>query len=241
MRRPAWLTSRPIAHRGLHAEGIAENSIGAALAAIARSYAIECDVQASRDGEAIVFHDSALDRLTSAKGDIATFAAAELAPIAYREGATLATLSEFLAAVGGRVPLFVDIKSRFEGDMRLATRVAQLAASYSGPLALQSFDPQILIELRRQNVPRPLGLIAQAGYEDWKDLGDAVRQRLAQLTDFASIVPDFLAWRAADLPHAVPLVCRAFMPVLAWTLRDAQSRSEALRWADQVFFEGFAP
>ena len=57
---PDWLTARPIAHRGLHDCGAGravENSVSAARAAIAQAFAIECDVQLSKDGEAIVFHE----------------------------------------------------------------------------------------------------------------------------------------------------------------------------------------
>ena len=67
---PAWLTERPIAHRGLHdaAEGVIENTLAAAEAAIAGGFAIECDVQLSADEEVFVFHDETLDRLTDSEG-----------------------------------------------------------------------------------------------------------------------------------------------------------------------------
>ena len=65
---PGWLVAQPIAHRGLHAktEDVIENSSSAARAAIARGFAIECDIQRSSDGNAMVFHDEALERLTEA-------------------------------------------------------------------------------------------------------------------------------------------------------------------------------
>ena len=47
----------PFAHRGLHGSGLVENSRAAFDAAVAAGHGIELDVQASRDGEAIVFHD----------------------------------------------------------------------------------------------------------------------------------------------------------------------------------------
>lgn len=240
---PAWLTARPIAHRGLHdaARGIVENSIAAADAAVGKAYAIECDVQCTKDGEAIVFHDVMLDRLTLAKGDIGSFTAAEVTRIPFREGdGTVVTLPEFLAKVDGRVPVIVEIKSRFDGDTRLAARVASLA--YSGPLAIQSFDPQVLAFCRTLDLTCPLGLVAQAAYDDFEWLETGQRNRLAMRVDFSSITPDFLAWRAADLPHAFPLICRAGrMPVLAWTLSNAPSSALARPWVDQIIFEGFEP
>ena len=70
MRAPDWLTARPVAHRGLHdrARGIIENMPGAALAAIEGNFAIECDIQLTADGEAMVHHDDALGRLTEGSG-----------------------------------------------------------------------------------------------------------------------------------------------------------------------------
>jgi glycerophosphoryl diester phosphodiesterase len=244
---PAWLTVRPIAHGGLHdGSAIMENSVAAAFAAIAGNYAIECDVQCTKDGEAVVFHDFSLERITSAKGCISALTAAEVMCLAHRDGVhRIAALPDFLAAVAGRVPIIIDIKSRFDSDMRLAARVMDLAAVYSGPIALQSFDPQVLVECRARNVGCPLGLVAQATYDAaaWPAVSQQQRESLANLIDFPAIAPDFLAWRAADLPHAVPLICRAClnMPVIAWTLCDAKSCACAKRWADQVIFEGFEP
>ncbi len=67
-----WLVARPIAHRGLHAKskGIIENTASAFEAAILGGYSIECDVQLTADGEAIVFHDDDLERVTEAKGPV---------------------------------------------------------------------------------------------------------------------------------------------------------------------------
>ncbi|MGL4440567.1 MAG: glycerophosphodiester phosphodiesterase family protein, partial [Bosea sp. (in: a-proteobacteria)] len=83
---PAWMTARPIAHRGLHvaAAGIVENSPSAALAAIGGDFGIECDVQLSADNEAVVFHDFELDRLTTASGRVDALSAAALGQLTMR-------------------------------------------------------------------------------------------------------------------------------------------------------------
>ena len=80
----AWLTARPIAHRGLHdaAAGVIENTPSAFAAAIAGNYGIECDLQISADGEAMVHHDDALGRLTEGSGRLAAMTAAELKHVA---------------------------------------------------------------------------------------------------------------------------------------------------------------
>jgi glycerophosphoryl diester phosphodiesterase len=131
---PAWLTARPIAHRGLHDCGrgaIIENSSSAAKAAMARGYAIECDVQMSGDGEAMVFHDFTLERLTERSGRVDGLLARALQETRLRGGGdAIATLPAFLDLIGGATPLVCEIKSRFDGDLRLAERVAACAAAY---------------------------------------------------------------------------------------------------------------
>lgn len=243
---PLWLTARPIAHRGLHdaAQGCVENSLSAARRAIERNYAIECDVQMSADGKALVIHDETLMRLVGVSGDVSALSAEDATQLVYKSSRDrIATLGSFLAEIAGRVPLIVEVKSRFDGDVRLATRVAELAADYSGPLALKSFDPAVLRTLRALHANVPVGLVAQAHYaaQDWPRLDETRRQALAALTDFASAKPDFLSWRVKDLPHAVPLLCRAGwgLPVLVWTVRRPQDQALAAQFGDQIIFEGF--
>src|SRR5215467_7892294 len=81
-----WLVARPLAHRGLHDEqnGIVENTVSAFAAAIAARYGIECDLQISGDGEAMVSHDETLDRLTEGTGRLDAMTAAELRRVPFR-------------------------------------------------------------------------------------------------------------------------------------------------------------
>src|SRR5207248_9758039 len=80
LRAPDWLTARPVAHRGLHdhTRGIIENMPGAAKAAMAENFAIECDIQLTADGEAMVHHDDELGRLTEGSGALVVKTAAAL-------------------------------------------------------------------------------------------------------------------------------------------------------------------
>ena len=243
-----WLTARPIAHRGLHGAptGLVENSTAAAEAAIAAGYAIECDVQRTADDAVVVFHDFDLDRLTLAHGRLSDRTLGDLDGVAYRGAAgRIPALSAFLATIAGRVPLIVEIKSAFDGDMRLADRTAAIVAAYPGPIALKSFDMAVLVRLRAARVACPIGLVAQAKYEkgEWSTFTAQQRIDLATLRDFARAAPDFLSWHVNDLPHAVPTLCRdeLRLPVMTWTVRTPEQREVAARFADQMIFEGFAP
>ncbi len=248
MHAPDWLTARPIAHRGLHVKekGLIENTLAAAEAAIAKNYAIECDVRRTKDGEAVVFHDAALGRLTKAEGRVDQFSARELSLLSYRDcDETIATLVTFLERVAGRVPVVIDVKSHYDGDMRLADSVMAAAAKYPGPVCFKSFDPEILIYLRRAGASCPVGIVARGGYDDeeWTALPLERRARFIDFRDFPLVRPDFLSWNHGDLPHAVPTLCREGMgmPVMTWAVGSGEAWLQARPWADQVIFEGFEP
>lgn len=245
---PAWIVAQPIAHRGFHdrAAGRIENTLSAAKAAIARGFAIECDVQRTADGAAIVFHDFDLGRLTGRSGRVDEHGAGFCAMLPLLDSSDrVPSFEDLLDTVAGAVPLICEIKSRFDGDMRLADRVADLALAYRGPLAIKSFDPAVIRQLRARRTGLPLGIVAEAAYDDpeWADLPPELRRDLAQVLHFGETRPDFLSYHVGDLPHAVPFLCRSVLgiPVMAWTVRTPEQRGHAQDWADQMVFEGFAP
>jgi len=243
---PAWLTARPIAHRGLHDErrGIVENTLDAAEAAIRRGFAIECDVQLSADGEAMVFHDETLDRLTTASGAVKEQSAAALAAVPFKIGrAKIPRFRDLLAKVAAQAPIICEIKSEFDGDTRLADAIVALAVSYPGPLAIKSFDPFVIAHLRRlSGDPPPLGIVAEASYDGdyWRALSPAQKSDCANFLHYEATRPDFLSFYLDDLPHPTPFLLRILgaIPVMTWTVRSAEQRRRAAQWADQIVFEG---
>lgn len=248
MTAPVWLFSRPIAHRGLHAveRGIFENTVAAAEGAIAGQYAIECDVQLSADGEAMVFHDHVLDRLTAASGPVRERDAAELARLTVGGSAdAIPTLPAFIDGISGRTPLVIEIKSRFDGDERLAGRVASVLDGRSGPIAVKSFDPAIVTLMRRIAPGIPRGLVAQGRYEggEWDALDEGRRHAMANLLHWHETRPDFVSFRHLDLPGQGTLMPHilAGKPVMTWTVRSQAEADRASAFADQIVFEGFVP
>ena len=243
-----WLTARPVAHRGLHdaARGVIENTASAFAAAIGGGFGIECDVQLSRDGEAMVHHDVQLGRLTVGSGLLSALTAAELKIVDFRATADrMLTLSELCALIGGRVPLLVEIKSRFDGDMRLARRVAEVLAAYAGAAAAMSFDPAVVTTLREVAPQISRGIVAERHYAhaEWSAMTPAQRRSLAFLLHAPRTRPHFVAFAVRDLPSPAPLIARHVfgLPLLTWTVRTPHDRATAARWADQAIFEGFTP
>jgi glycerophosphoryl diester phosphodiesterase len=248
MRAPAWLTARPVAHRGLHdiSHGIVENMPGAVQAAIAGNFAIEVDIQLTSDGEAMVHHDDALGRLTEGSGALLETTAAELKAIKFKDTPErMMSLGDLCTLVAGRVPLVIEVKSHFDGDRRLVTRMSEVLASYSGPVVGMSFDPDQVLALREKMPALPRGIITQRTYDeaDWPEATLAQRQSILHLRHAFRTQPHFVAYRVDDLPAPAPWIARNIfrLPLLTWTVRTPEQRAQAVRYADQMIFEGFLP
>jgi len=241
-----WLTARPLAHRGLHdaSAGVIENTASAFAAAIAGGYGIECDLQVSADGEAMVHHDDALGRLTEGSGRLAEMSAAAIGKVRFKASADhILTLGELCDLVGGRAALALELKSRFDGDRRLAQRAAVVLTSYKGPVAAMSFDPALVAAVRAIAPRLPRGIVAQRHYDDWPGLPPALRRRMTYLLHLPHTRPHFIAYAIRDLPALAPLIARIVfqLPLLTWTVRSEHERAQAARWADQMIFEGWRP
>lgn len=243
-----WLIARPVAHRGLHdaAAGIVENTPSAFTAAIAGDYAIECDIQISADGEAMVFHDQTLERLTEGSGRLDAMSAADLKRVAFRTSSDhMLTLRELADLVADRAALLVEIKSRFDGDLRLVTRAAEVLAPYRGRVALMSFDPVPIAALRTLAPHLPRGIVAERRYThpEWSPLSARTKRALAYFQHALQSRPQFIAYSVNDLASAIPRLARNVLrlPLLTWTVRSDVDRERASRYADQMIFEGFRP
>jgi glycerophosphoryl diester phosphodiesterase len=240
-----WLIGRPIAHRGLHdpKRGVIENTRSAFAAAIAANYAIECDVQLSADGEAVVFHDDTLDRLTLAQGPLIARTVAELKSIAFRDGTDpVGTLADLLDQVQGRVPLIIELKSAWDGNVNLALRALEVLRAYTGPYGVMSFDPD-LVEALRHAPQTPRGIVAErVSRASWQALPLARRLELRHFRHWQRTLPHFISFDAGGLPW--PPVTRlraAGLPVITWTVRSEDEAAAVRRYCDQITFEGFLP
>ena len=243
-----WLTAQPVAHRGLHdaGSGVIENTVSAFRAAIEGGFAIETDLQLSGDGEAMVHHDFALGRLTLGTRQLGAMTAAGLQEVPFRDTADrMLTFAEMCELVAGRTPMLVELKSRFARDRRLVERTAQVLKSYSGPVAVMSFDPGQVAAVSDAAPGLPRGIVAERRYDhpEWRGLAGWQKFQLAHLLHVFRTRPHFVAYGVKDLPAFAPLFARwAFgLPLLTWTVRSEADRTRARRYADQMIFEGFRP
>lgn len=235
--RVSWLSKVAYAHRGLHLAGVPENSLAAFRGAIARGMGIECDVQLTGDGRAMVFHDFELDRLTGESGAVASRTSEELASIRLSESEELIpTLRQMLDEVAGRAPLLIEIKSRhgsFVPSEKLCSAVAQDLQRYDGAHAIMSFDPRVVRWFADHAPDCARGLVMTEEHD--RGLTGMIRRHLF----LWRARPDFMAYDVRDLPSAFASAQRARgLPVLTWTVRSAKLRELAALHADAPIAEG---
>lgn len=245
---PHEFLTTPITHRTLHDrnDGRPENSVEGAQAAIAAGYGIEIDVQVSRDGDAMVFHDYDLARLTGAAGLVRDRKTADLRGISPTGGqAGIPTLATFLELVAGRVPLVIELKDQDGalGDAAspLEKSVCDAVRGYVGPVALMSFNPHMIARCAQMLPDVPRGLVTDPyRVDDWPDVPDARRAELAQIPDFDRVGASFISHKVADLssPRVAELKA-AGAGVLCWTVRSAKQEATAREVADNITFEGY--
>ena len=231
------------AHRGLHNDERAENSMSAFKAAVNGGFGIELDIRLSKDGKLVVFHDDTLDRVCGREGKVIDFTADELATFKLSgtdDGIPL--FSDVLALVDGKVPLLVEIKEN-AGDSTVSHAACEMLKGYKGEFIIESFNPMSLKVVKEQYPEIPRGILSHRYYEYEKS-----RKPLFFLLQ--SLLLNFLcrpAFIAYDHRHADAFglrFVRAFfkVPTIAWTVRSAEDEAIARKNGfDGIIFENYLP
>lgn len=231
-----WLITQPVAHRGLHDDSVPENSLLAFQLAAAHGYAVELDVALSKDGEVVVFHDAHLARVTGKDAYIWELTLSELRTLRLCDtDQRIATLSEVLSLLRGRVPLLIEIKAH--ADKSVVEKTLAVLSTYRGQYALQSFDPRIIGRVKKQNPKVIRGILAS---QEDNDESAFRRFFIRTMPLNFHIKPDFISHSyegIAQLPER-KIKNKA---LLCWTIRTNEQLSFARRHADNVIFEYIRP
>ena len=226
------------AHRGLHSTEIPENSISAFARACDKGYGIELDVQLSRDGEVMVFHDSTLTRMTGCARQLCELDAQELRALRLAgSNEQIPTLSEVLALVRGRVPLLIELKGETT-DASLCPKVAALLRAYEGDYCIESFNP-LLVRTMKKLLPNAFcGLLYTNVCREKKRYSLLNLALTAMALNFLAR-PDFIAYNQV-YRHAIPVRITTGLyraPRFVWTVRTKTELDTANRLGECPIFE----
>ena len=226
------------AHRGLHDDAIPENSLAAFECACKAGVGIELDVQFSRDGEVMVFHDFDLRRMTGEEGKLRHRDCADLQTLKLQESdQTIPTLAEVLRLVDGRVPLLVELKGE-ELNTSLCDAVGALMEAYDGPYCLESFNPLLVRRIRKRLPTAFCGLLYTNLCRD-KDSHSLLHLLGTSMALCGLARPHFIAYNQRDR-NALPVRVATGLykaPRFVWTIRSEEELSEARRRGEYPIFE----
>lgn len=228
------------AHRGLHGDGIAENSISAFKAAAERNLAVELDIQLTADKKLVVFHDTSLKRVCGADTTVAEHTYEELQQFRLcGTEDTIPLFADVLAIMNG-LPIICEIKAQGSAaDTAICPYAAEALDAYGGSICMESFSP-FYVRWFRKN--RPDTIRGQLACNFREDAGMNLIEKLALRNLLFNILtrPDFIAYRYTDDSVGFKLCRELFNPIcIAWTTKGGAAEAEAKKQErfDAVIFE----
>jgi glycerophosphoryl diester phosphodiesterase len=232
------------AHRGLHDDAKAENSMSAFAAAKEMGFGIELDVRLSSDGELVVFHDATLDRVVGREGKVIDFTAEELSKMSLSGTADgIPTLRQVLDLIDGAVPLLIEIKMG-SGESGVAEKFLEVIEGYKGDYIVESFHPFALKTVKKARPDILRGILSYEYMKDERYKGKIIF-RLSQNLELNFLSrPDFISYdhNGYNVPK-LRLVHRLFKtPLVAWTVRSQEEENAAREHGfSAVIFENYIP
>ena len=226
------------AHRGLHGNGVPENSLAAFRLARDNGFAMELDVHLSKDKEVMVFHDASLKRMTGRDAEIHELTCAELKTLRLAETEeTIPTLREVLELIDGKVPLLIELKGE-STDTSLCPEVAKLLREYSGAYCIESFNPILLGAMRKELPEAYYGLLYTNVCREKKKINALNIAITCMALNFIA-KPNFIAFDKNDRSSfPVWLSTRFFgAPKYVWTIRSDEELNVARANGECAIFE----
>lgn len=232
------------AHRGLHSNNgeIPENSIPAFRKAVKRGYGIELDVQLSKDGVPVVFHDFTLERMCGKEGKVCEYTYEELQQFVLAGGEEkIPGFTDVLDVIGGKVPLIVELKVEWM-DITVCPVVDSILRKYKGVYCIESFNPMALSWYRRYHNDVFRGQLADAFIKTGEYKG-ALYWCLQNLLLNWMTRPDFIAYNHENQGNLSRKLCRGLFrnTAVAWTIRSQAELEKAKKHFDIFIFESFNP
>lgn len=236
-----WLTDTFVAHRGLfdNENGVPENSLPAFIKAAKQGFGIETDVQMSKDGVLVVFHDDTLKRMTGVEGKLSDYTFEKLRQMRLcGTDCVIPTFEEFLTAADG-VNLIVEIKTH-ENIGEVERKTYEALKNYKGRYCVESFNP-FIIRWFKKNAPEVIRGTLSCAYEDapWPKFKKNLLSKLKLCKWNGS---QFIAYDAATIRgnKAVEKFGKK-IPIICWTIKSQEQYDRLHDCFDNMIFDGFVP
>lgn len=243
--RLAPFEAQYIAHRGFfdNESERPENSMAAFSHAVENGYGIELDVQLTRDGHLVVFHDDELSRMCGVEKRLEDCTLEELQALRLAKSEQgIPLFADVLALVNGRVPLIVEIKNS-ERWVQTCEKTAALLDYYQGCYCVESFSPYV-VEWYKKNRPNVVrGILSTDYFKDEPEMDFWQKLILTNLLFNARSKPDFVAYNHLYKNQLSYRLVRYLYGVknVAWTIRSQKELIDARDVFTCMIFDSFTP
>lgn len=238
----SWIKETPIAHRGLHTKDIPENSLSAFENALKNNYAIELDVQFTKDKEVVVFHDENLKRMTNDTRNIEDVNYDELKNLRLdNTNEIIPTLEEVLELVDSKVAILIEIKD-CKDYIELSEKTYEILKGYEGNYAIQSFNPFIL-EWYKNNASEVIrGQLSGTFTEGSESLNSFEKFALKNMLLNFKSKPNYIGYDLEGIPKSkLESLRKKGVPIIVWTVKNKEDMEKAYKYSDNITFENFLP
>jgi len=230
------------AHRGLHTKDlkVPENSIPAFKAAHAGNYGVELDVQLSKDGFVVVFHDDDLKRVCGIDARVNSMDWKELSGLQLLgTNENIPLLTDVLDILDD-TPVIVELKSAGPDNSTLCEKTLEILRDKGKSWCIESFDPRIVAWFRKNALDVLRGQLSRQP-KNMEGISYTAAVLLGNLlTNFMSR-PHFIAYENTPIPLTVRL-CRLMKPIkVVWTVRPHQDITKCEKENDTIIFEFYKP
>ena len=236
--KKAPFMGRNFAHRGLHSEdrSVPENSLEAFRQARDAGYGMELDVQLSKDGEVVVFHDDTLERVCGLEARVDELDCNELKELSLcGTEERIPLLGEVLELVNGSVPLIVELKNG-RRNRELCEKTHALLSGYKGDYCIESFNP-LIVGWFRHNAKDVLRGQLAANHGEYEGIKKPLALLLSRCMLNVVSRPHFIAYKIGPKPLAVRLSEHMGAMKLGYTSRVEENEIGR----DAVIFEFYRP
>lgn len=232
------------AHRGLHGNGIPENSMFAFRQALEKGYGIELDVHLMKDGNLAVIHDASLKRTAGVDVNIENLTLEDLSDYHLEDTEERIPLFEdVLKLFAGKAPLIVELKP-VKNHAKLCEAVSRLLDKYPGVFCVESFDPRCIIWFKKNRPQFIRGQLSENFLANPRSKLPIVLKCVMSwnMGNFLSM-PDFVAYKFADRNNLTVKLCRRLwlLQGVTWTLRTQEEYNTAVAEGWLPIFENFEP
>ena len=210
--------------------------------AVDAGFGMEMDIQLTKDGQMVVFHDFSLKRMCGVEGKVCEYTFEELQQFSLlKSEEKIPLFTEVLKLVDGKVPLIIEYKIETP-DASVCEVGNEILKDYKGVYCIESFNPFGVHWYKKHRKDVVRGQLSEEFLKNGSPKTPVYFIVAKLLTNFWT-KPDFIAYNALNYKNWSRRICRNLYGNLAvtWTIKSQEQLDEMRKYFDMFIFDSFVP